>query len=81
MGDTWALPLGSSFGGMGRVASISSMLLEASFSFEGSLVATRGRAAPWTTSLLISSNFVVSSACSAPLEEVLAVGGTLDWLA
>ena len=41
--DTLALSLGSSFGGMVRVASTSSILCEVSFSLEGSLGARRGR--------------------------------------
>ena len=41
--DTLALSLGSSFGGMVRVASTSSILCEVSFSLEGSLRVRRGR--------------------------------------
>ena len=40
MVEAGPLPLGSSFGGIGRVASTISMFLGASFSFEGSLGAT-----------------------------------------
>ena len=57
------------------------MLWEASFSFEGIFGATGGKAAPWTTSLLMSPNFAVSLACFASLEEVLAAGRVLDGLA
>ena len=50
------------------------------FSLERSFGAIRGRSAPWTTSLLTSPVFVVSSTCSATFEEVLGVGGALGGL-
>ena len=80
MEDTLALSLGSSFEGMVRIANTSSMLWEVYFSFEGSFGAIGGMPEPWTTSLLISFIFEVSSAYSASFEGVLAAGGALGRL-
>ena len=53
---------------------------EVSFSLERSFGASGGRSRPWTTSVLTSPVFIVSSAYSAPFEEVWAVRGALGEL-
>ena len=79
--DTSTFSLGSSFGGMVRVANTSSMLWEVSFSLEVSLGARGGSSEPWTTSILISPAFEVSSAYSTPFEVVPTTEGALGGLA
>ena len=64
--DTSAFSLGSSFGGMVRIANTSSILWEVSFSSEVSLGAGGGSSKPWIASLLTSPAFKVSSTCSVP---------------
>ena len=77
MEDAGPLPLSSSLAGTGRVASTISMLWEASFSLEGSLVVAGGKGASWATSLVVSTAFSASSDCSAASGEMLAVGRVL----
>ena len=75
--DTSTFSLGSSFGGMVRVANTSSMLWEVSFSLEVSLRAGGDSSKPWTTSILTSPAFELSSACSTPFEIVPTARGAL----
>ena len=75
--DAGLLPLRSSLEGMGRVASTISMFWEASFSLGGSLGVSGGRGAFGATSLVRSTAFSASLACSAASEEMLIVGRAL----
>ena len=59
------------------MASIISILWEASFSLEKSLGATGGKATSRATSLVESATFFASSEGSASLEEMLVVGRAL----
>ena len=56
------------------------MLWEASFSLEGSLRATGGRATSWAPFLVVSASFSASSDYPTSLEEILAIRGTLGGL-
>ena len=67
--------LGSSFGGMERVANTSSIFWEVSLSRKRPFGAIGGRSEPWTTSSMTSFGSVEPSAYFVPSREVLAVGG------